>query len=233
MTKALKFAPLSCLVFLLTIHVLFHSRDAAAQRAASLKTDSFAYGGGPEGLRYSRLRQINRSNVRQLQVAWKFDAEDGAGDSQNQPVVMNGVLYGVTARHKVIALDAATGKLLWKFDPGLSVRGPNRGVTHWTDGRQQRIFAGAQHYIYALDAITGQAIPSFGKQGRIDLREGLGRDPQKISIAMTTPGVIYKDLLIVGGRQSESLPSPPGDVRAYDVRTGKLRWSFHTIPRPG
>ncbi|HEX9001318.1 MAG TPA: PQQ-binding-like beta-propeller repeat protein [Blastocatellia bacterium] len=233
MTKALKFAPLSCLVFLLTIHVLFHSRDAAAQRAASLKTDSFAYGGGPEGLRYSRLRQINRSNVRQLQVAWKFDAEDGAGDSQNQPVVMNGVLYGVTARHKVIALDAATGKLLWKFDPGLPARGPNRGVTHWTDGRQQRIFAGAQHYIYALDAITGQAIPSFGKQGRIDLREGLGRDPQKISIAMTTPGVIYKDLLIVGGRQSESLPSPPGDVRAYDVRTGKLRWSFHTIPRPG
>ncbi len=233
MTKALKFAPLSCLVFLLTIHVLFHSRDAAAQRAASLKTDSFAYGGGPEGLRYSRLRQINRSNVRQLQVAWKFDAEDGAGDSQNQPVVMNGVLYGITARHKVIALDAATGKLLWKFDPGLPARGPNRGVTHWTDGREQRIFAGAQHYIYALDAITGEAIPSFGKQGRIDLREGLGRDPQKISIAMTTPGVIYKDLLIVGGRQSESLPSPPGDVRAYDVRTGNLRWSFHTIPRPG
>ncbi|HMY76531.1 MAG TPA: PQQ-binding-like beta-propeller repeat protein, partial [Blastocatellia bacterium] len=229
MTKVLKFAALACLLFLLAFHGLHHTREVAAQRAAS----SFTYGGGAEQMRYSSLKQINRANVQRLQTVWTFDEEDGAGDSQSQPVIANGVLYGVTAKHKVIALDGATGKLLWKFDSGVAGRGPNRGVTYWTDGREQRIFVAAQHFVYALDAATGKAIPSFGADGRIDLREGLRRDPQKISIAMTTPGVIYKDLLIVGGRLSESLPSPPGDVRAYDVRTGKLRWAFHTIPQPG
>ncbi len=192
-----------------------------------------AYGGSSEGARYSPIKQITRSNVSRLRVAWTYDCADGPGDPQTQPIVVDGVLFGVTPKHKVVALDAATGKLLWRFDSGIPGRGPNRGLTYWAQGDDRRIFAAVQSYVYALDARTGKAIPAFGEEGRIDLREGLGRDPQKQSIALTTPGVVFKDLLIVGGRLPESLPAPPGDIRAYDVRTGKLRWSFHTIPHPG
>jgi quinoprotein glucose dehydrogenase len=192
-----------------------------------------AYGGNPEGTRYSSLKQINRSNVARLRVAWSYDTADGAGDPQTQPIVINGVLYGLTPRHKTIALDAATGKLLWTFDSGIAGRGANRGLVYWSAGSDRRIFTDIQSYVYALDAATGKPIRTFGADGRIDLREGLGRDPQKQSIVLTSPGIIYKDLLIIGGRTPESLPAPPGDVRAYDARTGALRWSFHTIPHPG
>ena len=191
------------------------------------------YGGGPEGLRHSTLKQINRGNVKQLTVAWSYDAQDGPGGLQTSPIIVGGVLYANTPKHRVIALDAGTGKLLWKFDSGLDLRGPNRGVTYWAEGDDRRIFAGAGSFVYALDARTGKAMAGFGREGRIDLREDLGREPGKQSIALTTPGVIYKDLLIVGGRTAESLPASPGDIRAYDVRSGKLRWSFHTIPHPG
>src|SRR5262249_61402144 len=109
-------------------------------------------------------------------------------------VVMDGMLYGMTPKHKIIALDAATGKLLWRFDSGLAGRGPNRGVAYWAAGHDKRIFAAVQSYVYALDAATGKPIPGFGQDGRIDLREGLGRDPRNISIVLTTPGVIYNDL---------------------------------------
>ena len=192
-----------------------------------------AYGGGPEDIRYSDLSQINRSNVSRLEVAWSYDTADGPGDTQNQPIMVAGVLYGITPRHKVVALDAASGKLLWRFESGVPARGPNRGLMYWSSGDDRRIFAAVQSYVYALNARTGKAIADFGKQGRIDLREGLGRDPEKQSIVATSPGIVYKDLLIVGGREPESLPAPPGDVRAYDVRSGRLRWIFHTIPHPG
>jgi glucose dehydrogenase len=109
----------------------------------------------------------------------------------------------------------------------------DRGITYWSDGKEKRLFVGVMNFVYALDPATGKAIPSFGKNGRIDLRENLGRDPELQSWAITSPGAIYKDLLIVGGRNPETLPAPPGDIRAYDVRTGALRWSFHTIPHPG
>ena len=219
---ALLFFALSALLFL-TLN------SVTAQRLPA----PFFYGGEAAGTRYSSLKQINRTNVKNIEIAWQFDSADGAGDPQNQPVIVNGVLYGVTPKHKVVALNAATGKEIWRFDSGLAARGPNRGVTYWSSGNEQRILVGVQHFIYALDAKTGKLIPSFGADGRIDLREGLGRDPQKIAIALTTPGIIYKDLLIVGGRLSEVLPAPPGDIRAYDVRTGNQRWIFHTIPRPG
>ncbi len=192
-----------------------------------------AYGGGPNGIRYSDLKQINKVNVKQLTVAWTYDTTDGAGDPQTQPILVDGVLYGVTPRHKAIALDGTTGNLRWTFDSGMPGRGPNRAVVYWSDRKTARIFVAVQSYIYALDARTGKPIPEFGKSGRIDLREGLGRDAAKQSIALTSPGIIYKDLLIVGGRTPEALPAPVGDIRAFDVRTGKLRWSFHTVPRPG
>ncbi len=192
-----------------------------------------AYGGGPQEIRYSGLDQINKANVAGLQVAWTYDTEDGIGASETQPIVVKGVLFGLTPRHKVIALDAASGKQLWRFDSGVAGHGANRGLVYWTDGNDERIFAGVQSFLYALNARTGSIIRSFGTEGRIDMREGLGRDPALQSIVLTTPGIIYKDLLIVGGRDPEKLPSPPGDIRAFDVRTGQVRWSFHTIPHPG
>ena len=192
-----------------------------------------AYGGGPEGARYSPLKHITQANVAKLRVAWTYDATDGPNASQTQPIVVGDVLYGLTPAHKVIALHARTGAKLWEFDSGIEGRGPNRGVTYWAKDNDRRILAAAGSYIYALNARTGKPIASFGTSGRIDLREGLGRDPQSLSIVLTTPGIVYKDLLIVGGRTPESLPAPPGDIRAFDIVTGRQRWAFHTIPRPG
>ena len=191
-----------------------------------------AYGGGPEQIRYSSLRQINRTNVRQLEVAWTYDTGE-MGGMQTQPVIVDGVLYACTPTHKTFALQAATGKHLWTFDPMIVGRGPNRGVMYWAGGSDKRVFAAVDQYVYALDAGNGRPIATFGSNGRIDLRLDLGRDPQGQSVRLTSPGIIYKDTFIIGGRVGEGLPSSPGYIRAYDARTGKLRWTFHTIPNPG
>jgi quinoprotein glucose dehydrogenase len=191
-----------------------------------------AYGGTPDQIRYSALRQINRGNVKLLQVAWTYDTGEPGG-LQTQPIVVDGVLYAYTPTHKTFAVRGDTGALLWTFDSGIKGRGPNRGVMYWSSGNDKRVFAAVDQYLYALDAASGHPIPTFGDKGRIDLRRDLGRDPEKQSVRLTSPGVVYKDLLIVGGRVSEGLPSSPGDIRAYNVRTGELRWSFHTIPHPG
>ncbi len=218
---------------LLAARVGFVPQGASARQATEGQTEWPAYGGGPEGIRYSSLTQIDRSNVGRLQVAWTYDSGEGPGGTQTQPLVVGGVFYAVTPKHNIVALDAATGKQNWKFESGITGRGANRGVAYWTEGGEKRIFAAVLHWVYALDAATGKPLADFGTNGRIDLREGLGRDPAKQSIIMTSPGVVYKDLLIVGGRTSEGLPATPGDVRAFDVRTGQVRWAFHTIPRPG
>jgi quinoprotein glucose dehydrogenase len=190
------------------------------------------YGGSRESDHYSDLAQINRGNVKQLTVAWSFDTEE-MGGLQTSPIEVDGVLYGITPTQKVFALDAATGKLLWKFDSGIKGTQPDRGLAFWSDGKDRRILVGVMNFLYALDAGAGTAVANFGKDGRIDLREDLGRDPASQSIYLTSPGIVYKDLIIVGGREPETLPAPPGDIRAYEVRSGKLRWSFHTIPHPG
>ena len=204
----------------------------AQSRSANQPPVDWPVYGGRGQTRYSSLNQINRSNVRQLKVAWTLDTGEQGG-LQTSPIVADGVLYGLTPTHKVIALDAVSGTTRWMFDSGIIGRGPNRGLMYWTDGRTARIFTAQDTYIYALDAATGTPIGGFGTNGRIDLREGLGRDPDAQSVLLTTPGVIYQDLMIVGGRVSEGLPASPGDIRAYDVRTGTLKWSFHTIPHPG
>ena len=206
---------------------------AVVKRDKNLAQHDWVVFGGEENNHYSTLSQINRGNVKKLAVAWTFDSQE-TGGLQTSPIEVEGVLYGITPTQKIIALDAATGKLFWKFDSGIEGTQPDRGLAYWTDGKEKRILAGVMNFVYALDAVTGVPIASFGKQGRIDLREGLGREPaSEQSISMTSPGVVYKDLLIVGGRNPETLPAPPGDIRAFDVRTGKLRWAFHTIPRPG
>ena len=191
-----------------------------------------AYNGGVDGDHYSRLTQINRTNVHRLRVAWRFDTGE-KGQVQSNPLIIGRTLYTYTPTQKVIALDAATGALRWTFDSGINGTQPVRGLASWTDGKNRRIFAGVMNFLYCLDAETGKPIPGFGEEGRIDLRKGLGRPFETQSIALTTPGVVYKDLIIVGGRNPETHPAPPGYIRAYDVRTGQLRWVFHTIPLPG
>lgn len=215
-------------------------RPCVVQAKKNYKTgfDWPVYDGGPKELHYSPLTQINRSNVAQLTVAWTYDTGERGGEARNRsletnPIIVGGVLYGLTPSQKVFALNAATGKLLWKFDSGIQGTQPDRGLTYWASGRDKRVLVGVMNFIYALNADTGKPIRSFGDNGRIDLRDNLGRDPSGIIIALTSPGVIYKNLLIVGGMEPETLPCAPGDIRAYDVRTGKLRWSFHTIPHPG
>jgi quinoprotein glucose dehydrogenase len=197
------------------------------------ETDWPAYGGDPFGTRYSTLTQINRSNVSQLTIAWQFDPGDAppTGRFQAQPIVVDGILYTVTPGSGVVALDGATGKPRWSWKSGEHAVG--RGITYWSDGKEQRLLAGFGRYVYAIDAAIGKPFSDFGRGGRIDLQSDLDRDPETQSVSLTTPGIIYKDLYIVGGRTAESLPASHGDIRAYDVRTGKLRWTFHTIPRPG
>ena len=206
---------------------------SAGNSLAQEHRDWPVYGGAAENNHYSSLAQINLKNVKQLAVAWSFDTQE-EGVLQTSPIIVDGVLYGITPTQKIFALDAATGKLLWKFDSGIRGTQPDRGLAYWASEKDKRILAGVMNFVYALDAATGKPIPSFGDQGRIDLRENLGRAPASAqSVYLTSPGIVYKDLIILGGRNPETLPAPPGDVRAYDVRSGKLRWSFHTIPRPG
>jgi quinoprotein glucose dehydrogenase len=210
--------------------------DAVGRNPDFNGQDWCCYGGGTGNQHYSALAEINRENVKRLALAWSFDAQEEGG-LQSTPIVVGGVLYGITPTQKIFALDAASGKLLWKFDSGIRGTQPDRGLAFWSDGavkKGRRILAGVMNFVYALDAGTGQPVESFGEHGRIDLREGLGREPASAqSISLTSPGVVYGDLLIVGGRNPETPPSPPGDIRAFDVRTGKLGWVFHTIPRPG
>jgi quinoprotein glucose dehydrogenase len=210
-----------------------------ALHAAGPYREWTVYGGGPDSIRYSALDQIDRSNVGHLQVAWTFETGDASGDSEMEcnPIIVDGVLYATSPKLRLIALDAASGKLRWSFDPRQHQRdfgkARNRGVTYWADGADQRIFFAAGHWLYAVDAGTGALIKGFGEAGRVDLREGLGRPAADMSISATSPGIIYKDLLIMGSIVPETLPASPGDIRAYDVRTGKIRWTFHTIPHPG
>jgi quinoprotein glucose dehydrogenase len=239
--RSSKFARVSFLLLVAAVGGIISPLDAGDKKPAR---DWPIYGGTSENNHFSPLKQINRKNVQQLKVAWTFDTEEEGG-LQSSPIEVDGVLYGLTPTEKVFALNAATGKLLWKFDAGIKGTQPDRGLAYWSDetnksasgsnaGRNgNRILVAVMNFVYALDAATGKPISDFGKDGRIDLREDLGRDPASQSIYVTTPVVIYKDLMIVGGRESETLPASPGDVRAYDVRSGKLRWSFHTIPHPG
>ena len=194
--------------------------------------DWSVYGGGPENDHFSPLTQINRKNVNRLHVVWSFDTGEPGGLETN-PLIVNGVLYAYTPSQKMFALDASNGKLLWKFDSHIRGTQPNRGLAYWTDGKSPRIMAGVMNFVYALDARTGVPIPDFGLNGRIDLRDNLRVDPSAETIWLTSPGIVYKDLLIVGGKNLETLPTSPGYIRAYDVRNGKIRWSFHTIPQPG
>lgn len=210
---------------------------APAQAAEAKRThaDWAAYNGGQSGDHYSDLTQINRRNVAKLKPVWVFDLHQQGG-LQTNPLIIGRTLYAYDTQQTVIAVDAVTGKKLWSFAPDQPSGQPVRGLSYWSDGKTHILFAGMVSYLYALDPATGKPIPTFGERGRIDLRKGLanpGEDYTKSFAAMTTPGLLYKDMIIVGSRLPETEPALHGDIRAFDVHTGALRWTFHTIPHRG
>lgn len=193
-----------------------------------------AYLGDRHSTQSSELDQINRKNVASLEPVWTFRT-GSSGQIQCNPLIIDGVLYGAAPDLTVFALNAATGEELWRY------RSPRvnrmfaviRGLLYWEEGEDRRILFGAGSLICAVDAETGKPVESFGTNGEISLKEGHDRDLSKLFIASTSPGVIFEDVLIVTTRVSEWHPAAPGDIRAYNVRTGEPEWTFHTIPRPG
>ena len=198
------------------------------------------YRGDPAGEQFSPLAQIHAANVHRLRPAWEYRTGDATERSNMHanPLVIDGVMYLTTPSMRAVALDARTGRERWAFNPaehnnGTVIRLRNRGVTYWKGPEGARIFHFVRERVYALEAETGKRVRSFGRDGVLDLRENLGVDPQGVFIEMTSPGAIYRDLLILGSRVNESFDAAPGHIRAFDARTGQLRWIFHTIPRPG
>jgi quinoprotein glucose dehydrogenase len=189
------------------------------------------YGNGSDNSRYFASRQINKSNVNTLQAAWTYPF----GDTGGNPIVARGVIYGRGRNGSIVAVNAATGKELWVRENmnGMS----SRGMMYWesNDGRDQRLVFPMNSLLQQLDAKTGKSIASFGINGAVDLRVGIdGRDPETIAnIQSQTPGEVFENLIILGSAPGEGYMSPPGDIRAYDARSGKLVWTFHTVPRPG
>jgi len=208
--------------------------------AADAPTNWAHYGGDPTNAQYSPIKTIHRGNVHQLVKVWEYHSEGNdprrKAQIQCNPLIIDGVLYGSSPRLKIFALDAGSGQEKWTFDPFAEQNpvGVNRGLVHWRSEEEARILFTAGPWLHALDAETGKPIPSFGQQGRVNLKEGLERDASGLFVLSNTPGVIFDDLLILGTRVSEGPgPSAPGHIRAYDVRTGNIRWIFHTIPQPG
>ncbi|MBY0399696.1 PQQ-binding-like beta-propeller repeat protein [Myxococcota bacterium] len=233
---------------------------AARESHAPAEREWRTYLGDAAASHRSPLDQIRPENVARLEVAWRYDSrgasdredDDGtaaatrtSADStqiQTNPLIVKGVLYGTSPALHLFALDAATGEELWRFEPEADVRiwTASRGVAWWEEraagaAGEERLFFGAGPYLHAIDARTGRPIESFGEGGRIDLREGLDRDvgSDPLGVVANTPGTIFEDLILIGGRVNEMKGAAPGDVRAFDVRTGALRWRFRTIPRPG
>ncbi|MBM4193418.1 MAG: c-type cytochrome [Gemmatimonadetes bacterium] len=216
--------------------------SAAAQQARPLagrtsgSADWPVYGGNTDNTHYVTLSQISPGNVKNLKVAWQYDTRDAfdGSEMQSNPIIVGGVMYAMSPKQRAFALDAATGRELWSFDPtGRRFTGPRiryRGVVVH-DGR---VYFNYRYRLFALDAKTGLKVPGWGNDsGWVDLRAGLDRPVEGLSVSASTPGVVYKDVLIIGTSVPEALPSAPGDIRAYDVKTGAIRWTFHTIPRPG
>jgi quinoprotein glucose dehydrogenase len=207
-----------------------------------------SWGGDPGGNRYSTLKQINKTNVARLKAAWTYHTGEVSDGTERifrttfeaTPLVIDGVMYVMTPFNRLAALDPETGKELWKFDPKLDMERPfnlfiSRGCSYWTDGKRKRIVFGTQDArMFSIDAATGKPDPAFGDNGQIDLRVDVADKFPDRGYAITSPPAIYKNLLITGAAVSDGEPQgPSGDVRAFDILTGKLVWRFHVVPQPG
>ena len=267
MKKLLKPAALilgSLLIFSCAGKQDFEKKYTLTKEEKEKYTKWTVYNGGNENIKYSSLKQINRKNVKDLKVAWTYNStqasETNRTDMKVNPLIINGVLYGLNPELKIFALDAATGQEKWVYDPkyiptfgraegryGQNFNAPgqthiHRGLSYY-DGEgnpmnQRLIYApGGGHMLIAVDPLNGRPIANFGKDGFVDLHNDGPTDriiPDKdLHVSLTTPGIVYKDMIIVGSRNNEGLKSSVGHVKAYDVNTGKLRWIFHTIPQPG
>jgi len=237
---------IACLIFIIAI--IIFSFSCNNNKSTVYNGWEKAHGNG-DGNKYSSLTEIDTNNVQQLQEAWEFHTGDAdtAAHSQIQcnPIIVNGIMYCTSPQSKLFAIDAATGKQKWAYSPFDSIPGNmkvfhfimnnNRGVAYWSDGKNdQRIFYAAGSWLEAIDATTGRSIPGFGNNGKVDLHDGLEMEGvQNLYVASTSPPSVYKDLVITGTRVSEAMDAAPGDIRAYDARTGKIVWQFHTIPHPG
>lgn len=227
---------------LLPLLLTLTSFSPSGQPAAPDDVDWAYYLGDKASTQYADLDQINVENVNQLQVAWIYRSGDARSDDRSQiqcnPLVVDGILYGSSPQIKVFALNAATGEELWRFDPFAAggentSLGVNRGLVFWQDGDDQRILFTAGPHLYALNARTGVPIDTFGEDGSVSLHTGLGELSEGRFVLSNTPGVVFEDLLVLGTRVSEDVGAAPGSIRAFNVRTGELAWTFHTIPHPG
>ncbi len=218
----------------LTVLITFCSCQNSSEKSNGESYSTWEnYLGGPGRNHFSTLDQITPHNVSQLEIAWTYKAPD-SGQMQMNPIIANGMVYGMTAAVQAIALDAETGKEIWRFgDPLKAWHSTSRGVSYWENGVDKRILCTIGPYLYALDARTGKPIESFGTGGKIDLHTGLPAVAADKFVISNTPGTIYKNLIIMPLRLSEGADAAPGDIRAFNVLTGKLEWTFHTIPYPG
>ena len=181
---------------------------------------------------YSTLSQITKENVKDLKVVWSYESPDW-GQMQMNPIIIDTMLYGVSAALRAFALHAATGEEIWRFGDSLQVwHSTSRGVSYWENGDDRRIFFTRGPDLYALDALSGQPISTFGNQGKIDLRSGLPEEDKDKFVISNTPGTIYEDLIVMPLRISEDIDAARGDIMAFNVVTGTLEWVFHTIPYP-
>ncbi|MBD1392797.1 outer membrane protein assembly factor BamB family protein [Mucilaginibacter glaciei] len=239
---------ISLLVAALAVCILF---DSCKQREAKIESGYkgwTTYAGSKDGARYSTSEVITLANVANLKQAWVYSSndKDTAGRTQNQcnPIMIDGMLYGSTPKLKLFSLNAATGKQNWLFDPAsvdtvgrnqpMAYYKVNRGVVYWqdADGNNRRVFYNVGSKVYCIDVVNGKPVSNFGDGGYLDMTENVGREIHSF-VASTTPGIIYKDVLIMGVRVAESEDAAPAPIRAYDALTGKLLWSFNTIPHPG
>lgn len=225
-------------LFLAFLALLLLTSIFSLTPTAEPDTNWLEYNGDGTKSHYSALRQINVQNVNRLRVAWTY-ASGGADTVNNRtqiqcnPLVIDGVLYGVSADIQAFAINAATGQQRWKTEIDDTEGTTSRGLVYWSDGREKRLFWGAGQWLYALDPDTGNPIETFGQRGRIDLKSGIDRPGADNYVRANTPGVVFNNLLIVGARVSENEAALLGDIRAFDVRTGQLVWTFRTIPQPG
>jgi len=227
-------------LFALGATLLARQEGAVIPSGGASNADWPVYRGDPKGNQYSALAQIHAANVHRLQPAWEYKTGDANQRStmHANPIVVDGVMYITTPSLRAVALNAATGKEIWSFDPakynnGNVVRLRNRGVAYWKGQGGERIFHFVRDRVYAVDAKTGALITTFGTDGFIDLRQNLGVDPASAVIEMTSPGAVYKNMLIIASRVNETYGASPGHLRGYDTVTGAMKWIFHTIPKAG